>query len=213
MRASGIYTIAHIGSGRLYVGSAVSMHYRWNKHRSDLRRGVHHSPKLQNAWNTYGEEAFVFSPLLVCEPADLVMYEQRALDGFDAARTGLNLCPTAQSVLGYKRGALSEEHKAKLRAARARRPRETRTPEQRAKMRAAQALAWSEQGRVLRKKRPPFTPETKAKISAALTGKPKSAEHRAKNGLSKKLWAQTPAGRAHLAANGRKTCVLRWGTI
>ncbi len=56
----GVYIIRHVESGRCYVGSSKNIQVRWNKHREDLRKGKHHSPTLQRAWNKYSETAFLF---------------------------------------------------------------------------------------------------------------------------------------------------------
>lgn len=37
---------------------------------------MHHSKHLQNAWNKYGEKAFVFSCLEKCKPEDLLFLEK-----------------------------------------------------------------------------------------------------------------------------------------
>lgn len=60
MKGSGIYKIRNIVNDKLYVGSSCSMQERKTKHIRDLRLNKHHSPKLQNAWNKYGENNFVF---------------------------------------------------------------------------------------------------------------------------------------------------------
>jgi group I intron endonuclease len=78
----GIYAIRHVESGRMYIGSAKNIYDRWREHRSALRRGVHHSPYLQNAWNKYGEAAFVFEVLEHClgDAVMLCNQEQHWLD-------------------------------------------------------------------------------------------------------------------------------------
>ena len=102
---SGIYEIEHARSGKRYVGSAVNCAARWNVHRFYLRRGTHHSEKLQRAWTKYGEHEFNFRRLLICSEQDLVFYEQRVLDAFDAVHNGFNCAPVAGSSLGYKHTA------------------------------------------------------------------------------------------------------------
>lgn len=77
---SGIYEIVNIANGKNYVGSSINMKKRWSEHRSGLRNNKHHARVLQRAWTKYGEESFVFRPLLICAEAMLVFYEQRALD-------------------------------------------------------------------------------------------------------------------------------------
>lgn len=124
---SGIYQIVNTANGKSYIGSAKSLRNRLAVHKRRLRRGDHHSPHLQAAWNKYGEAAFEHRVLLMCEPRNLVMYEQTAID---ALVPEYNVCKTAGSRLGHKasdatRAKLSEarrgkrltdEHKAKVSA-------------------------------------------------------------------------------------------------
>ena len=45
----------------MYIGESVDIKSRWHTHKSELRRGVHHSERLQKDWKKYGEKAFRFS--------------------------------------------------------------------------------------------------------------------------------------------------------
>jgi len=58
-----IYRITNMANGKYYIGSAESFARREWQHKYDLRRGAHKNPRLQNAWNKYGEEMFVFEVL------------------------------------------------------------------------------------------------------------------------------------------------------
>lgn len=95
---SGIYTIA-LSDGRIYVGSAVCIRTRWNRHKHDLRRGKHHSSYLQRAWDKYGESAFTFSVVEVCQPHDLIAREQFWMGKLKPV---FNTQPIAGSSLGTK---------------------------------------------------------------------------------------------------------------
>ena len=75
---SGIYTITS-PSGNVYIGSTANFTRRWNEHRSELRRGVHHSFKLQRAWDKYGEVSMIFAVLRECAVGDLLAEENAAL--------------------------------------------------------------------------------------------------------------------------------------
>lgn len=113
MMNCGVYQIEHIGSGRVYVGSAIHIKKRWHAHRHNLQRGIHHSSKLQRAWDKYGEATFRFGVLLICAKRHLLEYEQRAIDALNAVVDGFNCNPTAGSWLGRKH---SESTRAKLSA-------------------------------------------------------------------------------------------------
>lgn len=102
----GIYQIRHLESGKLYIGSTSSYGFdkRFRKHYNDLIAQRHHCCHLQNAWNKYGVDAFVFETLLYCDPENCLMYEQAFLDYFQPE---YNVSPTAGSSLGIKRSATS----------------------------------------------------------------------------------------------------------
>lgn len=99
---SGIYKIQHVLSGKVYIGSAVNLSRRFKEHRVLLKANRHHSSKLQNAWNKYGSDGFIFEILLVCEKQNLIMYEQAFIDFHDACKEGYNSAPKAGSCLGKK---------------------------------------------------------------------------------------------------------------
>lgn len=104
---TGVYRIRNTVNGKLYVGSTASATFRrrWRQHVMDLRRGNHHSPHLQAAWNKYGEDAFEFEVLLECPPEDCLRLEQECIDGFRSAnpKCGYNINPVAGSSLGATR--------------------------------------------------------------------------------------------------------------
>ena len=58
---SGIYKIINIINEKTYVGSTISkFNRRWNCHKCQLRNHNHGNKYLQNAWNKYGEDKFIF---------------------------------------------------------------------------------------------------------------------------------------------------------
>ena len=115
--ACGIYEIRNKITDWKYIGSAVSIEGRWQGHRKALRGDYHHNKFLQRAWNKYGEEAFVFTVLEVCEKDNLLDREQSY---FPSARTYramadgkfYNINPIAGSGKPPWEGhGLSEDHK------------------------------------------------------------------------------------------------------
>jgi group I intron endonuclease len=50
----GIYQITNIVNNKFYIGSAVSVKNRWQRHIKALRNNEHYNSRLQNAWNKYG---------------------------------------------------------------------------------------------------------------------------------------------------------------
>lgn len=81
----GIYQITNIVTGDYYLGSAVNIRKRMCKHRWQLTNNTHGNEHLQRAWNKYGEEAFEFTVLLLCDPENKLYYEQTLIDGLNPA--------------------------------------------------------------------------------------------------------------------------------
>jgi len=106
MKQSGIYRIRNIVNGMLYIGSAINFTRRWWQHRQELRDNIHHSPRLQNAWNKYGAEAFEFEIVeLVLNRNQLMEREQYWLDYYDSSNKekGYNIVQIVTSpMLGRK---------------------------------------------------------------------------------------------------------------
>ena len=145
---SGVYQIRNIVNGKVYVGSAVYLRRRWNRHLSYLRNNAHANKKLQYAFNKYGENNFVFEILEeVSDKTQLTAVEQKYIDKLDAVHSGYNIRLIAESNLGLK---YSEEAKAHMREAQSHRSEET-------KRRMLEA----------RRRRPPISEETRQKMKEA----------------------------------------------
>ena len=109
-----IYIIQNTSNGKLYVGRTNNPSSRKRGHFSELRRGVHGNPKLQNAFNKYGEECFVFSVVETCS-SDLV--QNKELEWFDKFNRDTSLlynCHFQTHGGPIVTGPLSEETKAKI---------------------------------------------------------------------------------------------------
>lgn len=102
---SGIYRITCIITAKIYVGSAINLRKRRNAHFGQLRNRAHHNPKLQRAWDKYGEDAFIFEVLeLVLIPEMLTAREQYWFDKLKPfGYRGFNIDHVAGSSLGTKR--------------------------------------------------------------------------------------------------------------
>jgi group I intron endonuclease len=152
--ARGIYKIINISSNKFYVGSAVDLKRRKTRHFSELRTNKHNNSKLQNAWNKYGEQAFVFVVVEELDKeADLLAAENVWLKEHVGKEYCYNIGVDATAPMMGVSGELSPTWGRK------------RTPEELA------AQSW--EGKK-------HTEESKEKIRQHLIGKPKSAEIRAK---------------------------------
>jgi len=72
---SGIYKITNLKNNKIYIGSSININRRIVEHKRKLRKNIHHSPKLQNAYNKYGSENFHFESIEFCERNNLINRE------------------------------------------------------------------------------------------------------------------------------------------
>lgn len=198
---TGIYQITNLQNGKCYVGSAVSFKKRWKEHLRQLSNGDHHSTVMQRAWDKYGEAAFEFKKLLVCAKADLIWFEQRAID---ALKPAYNICKVAGSVLGYR-------HTDEVKAAAAERA--TGDTHRRGRKEPAEVCARISAGRKGKGLGRVFSEETKAKISAAHTGRTIPADRRARISATLTGRKQDPELVAKRAASCYRDVVHEDGTV
>lgn len=71
-----VYKIINKINDKVYIGSTVSIKNRFRGHRSQLKRNKHHSIYLQNEWNKYGKENFIFEVICCCPRNETKNYEQ-----------------------------------------------------------------------------------------------------------------------------------------
>ena len=207
-RVSGIYAIVHIASGRRYVGSAQNVNGRFRSHRYMLRKGIHHSVKLQRAWKKYGPEAFSWTIIeTVPDLALMIGREQHWMDHHFAVRDGFNVHPNASGPRGHK---MSAEIKAAFSAARKGRLKGPQSAEHRANLSAARmGSKWSMEDRAKMSARlmgKPRPEATRAKMRDVLTQRNKTPEMRAvsaKNGAASKGRKPTLEARAKMSAAGK----------
>jgi group I intron endonuclease len=109
-----VYQIKNKIDNKIYVGSTNNISKRWHTHRKKLSINKHHSPYLQNAWNKYGEECFLFEIIQsFSTKKDMLLSEQVWLDTTCCynRENGYNVCKIAGSPLGHKH---SNEAKLKI---------------------------------------------------------------------------------------------------
>lgn len=117
---SGVYKITNTVNGKFYIGSSKNIKNRWFKHTALLRHNKHENLHLQNAWNKYKEENFVFEILELCELEDLLIREQYYLDTLLFAQEFIHNKDKRFYELGYNLTPISngdyntEESKAKI---------------------------------------------------------------------------------------------------
>lgn len=111
-----IYKILNKITNECYIGSALNFDKRKYYHLYDLKHQKHHSPILQNSWNKYGEDVFLFKVIEeVKNNSDLIIREQFWIDKLNPK---YNISKTAGSPLGIKhnlqsRMNMSNAHRGK----------------------------------------------------------------------------------------------------
>lgn len=95
----GIYKITNIINGKIYIGQTQETFLRryWH-HQWCLRNNEHHNRKLQNAFNKYGDENFVFSIITVCDKEELNDLEIKYIKENDSVNKGYNISEGGQET-------------------------------------------------------------------------------------------------------------------
>ena len=91
-----VYQILNTETNKRYIGQTSHQNpaHRWSVHLSYLKQGKHHSPKLQNSWNKYGEFAFEFSIIANCKNIDdMNICEIEAITRYNSLVDGYNCRP------------------------------------------------------------------------------------------------------------------------
>jgi len=161
MKISGIYKIeSKLKPHRIYIGSGINISQRWRRHLSDLRHNRHWSGKLQNHFNKYGESDLIFSILTGCDKEELIQNEQFFIDLLNPF---FNNAKIAGNNLGMKH---SIETKMKM------------SKQRKGKKHSVDHI---ENLTIARRKRGPYSEESKLKIS--LSGKGRIPWNKGKKGV------------------------------
>lgn len=108
----GIYKIENIIDGKIYIGSSVNIINRKQKHFWLLKKGIHDNCHLQNSYNKFGKESFIFETLENCNNEDLINKENYYIHKYKSNNSefGYNLA----TVNEFRRNTFNDEVKIKL---------------------------------------------------------------------------------------------------
>lgn len=87
---TGIYIIKNTETERVYIGASKDFYRRINFHKSQLKRNLHSNKKLQQDWNTYGKEKFIFRFIESCNEENLRIRERYYIENNRACTYNLN---------------------------------------------------------------------------------------------------------------------------
>lgn len=107
---AGIYLITCTANNDRYVGSGRNLLSRRREHWCNLRHNRHHNTHMQNVWNKYGSDTFVFEVLEGI--ADLATLLEREQHWIDTLRPELNKARKAES--GFLGRVHSDATRARL---------------------------------------------------------------------------------------------------
>jgi len=111
LRIPVIYGIQNTKSCKWYIGSCIDMKDRFQRHRYYLRHNSHHSPKLQRAYNLYGEDSFEVHILhFLQENEDRFILEEQYIKDYDSVANGYNILDKCKHVDGFTFSMKAKEH-------------------------------------------------------------------------------------------------------
>jgi group I intron endonuclease len=111
-KISGVYTIQNIITNKIYIGATKDLYNRLCMHKWKLRVGIHDNVHLQNSFNKYKEENFIFETLEECDSKYIYSQENYWCNMLDThnRKYGYNIDPTCPEG----KCAVSNETKVKM---------------------------------------------------------------------------------------------------
>lgn len=107
-KISGIYCIENTKNHKKYIGQSIDIYQRWYVHKSKLNMNKHHSHHLQQAWNKYGDNCFIFYIIESCDESLLnereiywIKYYNTYFDGYNETFGGEGYARQTRKVYQY----------------------------------------------------------------------------------------------------------------
>lgn len=110
-KVCGIYCITNMVNSKKYIGQSVDIYTRWANHKSALKHNRHDNEHLQNAWNTYGEQNFIFEILEICDIDKIDNIEKKYIELFNTMNRAFGYNNESG---GHKNKSLSEQSRQKI---------------------------------------------------------------------------------------------------
>lgn len=109
-----VYAIKNIVNNKMYVGITKNLRSRWYHHKYDLKNNHHANSKLQNAYNKYGKDKFVYYIIETndCDFNYIANREIYYIKLYDSCDNGYNLTYGGDGT-DYKK--ISESTRQKMR--------------------------------------------------------------------------------------------------
>lgn len=80
LKRCGVYKITNIVNNKMYIGSSKNILQRWKNHIRELESNSHNNMFLQEDWNEYGKDNFLFEILEECLEEERYTREQEYFD-------------------------------------------------------------------------------------------------------------------------------------
>lgn len=118
LQKTGIYKITCIDTNKIYVGSAMSTSKskkgfmrRWQDHIYKLRSNKHRNKYLQESWNNFSEDSFIFEIIEFCNKNSSKEKEEFWIKKLKSSikENGFNMI-----IKGLNNYKFSNEHKQKI---------------------------------------------------------------------------------------------------
>lgn len=107
-----VYCVLNVVTGQRYVGSTKRVRRRWTEHINALKRGKHANEHLQNSWNKYGEDSFIFYVLEYGDECSLFDIETRFIQEFKTYDRSLGYNKTTEARISAR--SITDETRKKM---------------------------------------------------------------------------------------------------
>lgn len=99
----GIYMIKNMSNNKVYIGQSTNIDKRLNAHKYKLNKNKHENSHLQNSYNKYGSDMFVFTKICECDKSELNEKERFYIKKYKSyiSNYGFNLTKGGDSKIEF----------------------------------------------------------------------------------------------------------------